>query len=70
MMIVYKWLRINKLRLNVSKFLFIVFDIYPYLDSLSIPLDLEDGSLRIEETKTPEILRSDDRQPIKLSGAD
>ena len=52
MKIVYEWLRINKLRLNVSKSSFIVFDKCPNLDSLLIPLDMEDGSLHIEETKS------------------
>ena len=58
MKIVYEWLRINKLRLNVSKSSFIVFDKFPNLDRLSIPLDLKDGSysLHIEETKSQKYL--------------
>jgi len=58
MKIVYEWLRINKLRLNVSKSSFIVFDKCPNLDRLSIPLDLKDGSysLHIEETKSQKYL--------------
>ena len=58
MKIVYEWLRINKLRLNVSKSSFIVFDKCPNLDRLSIPLDLKDCSysLHIEETKSQKYL--------------
>ena len=56
MKIVYEWLRINKLRLNAAKSSFIVFDRYPNLDTLSIPLDLEKECLLIEETKSQKYL--------------
>ena len=56
MKIVYEWLRINKLRLNAAKSSFIVFDRYPNLDTLSIPLDLEKEYLLIEETKSQKYL--------------
>ena len=56
MKIVYEWLRINKLRLNAAKSSFIVFDRYPNLDTLSIPLDLEKECLFIEETKSQKYL--------------
>ena len=58
MKIVYEWFIINKPILNVSKSSFIVFDKCPNLDSLSIPLDLENGSysVHIEETKSQKYL--------------